>query len=112
MKIEYRGRVVRFLPLLDSGADFSVFHKADALRIGLNWSKGEKIDLENADGTSFKARQFNLNLYFENYKLKARICFVDSKKVSMPLLGRRDIFKHFKITINEDGRYVELQTGS
>lgn len=108
IKIVYKRKTTRFLPLLDSGADFSVFHKTDALRIGVDWEKGEVIELENADGSSFKARQFRLNLEIEGYKFKARICFVDSKKVSMPLLGRRDIFKHFTISIRDSEKMVSV----
>ena len=83
IKIVYKGKPTRFLPLLDSGADFSVFHKTDALRIGLDWVAGENIELENADRSSFRAKQFLVNVEVEGYKLKARICFVDSKKVSI-----------------------------
>ncbi len=110
IKIEYGDKLTRFLPLLDSGADFSVFHRTDALRIGLNWKKGRKIEFENADGSSFMARQFNLNLDIEGYKFKARVCFVDGRKASMPLLGRQDVFKHFKILIDEKEKQVELKS--
>lgn len=99
----------RFLPLLDSGADFSVFHKADAMRLGLNWKEGKAIELENADGTSFKAKEFKLQLEIERLKFKVSVCFVDKPGTTMPLLGRKDIFKHFKITINESQKEVTLR---
>jgi hypothetical protein len=108
--VEHKGKITRFLPLLDSGADFSVFHKTDALRIGLDWSKGEQIKLENADGTSFKAKQFRLNLTIESYTFRARLCFVGNKVPSMPLMGRKDIFKHFKVIIDDSENCVELKT--
>lgn len=109
VKFICRGKSTRFLPLLDSGADFSVFYKSDAMRIGLDWKKGKKVNLENADGTSFKARQFNLEMAIEEYTFKARICFLDENKSSIPLLGRKDIFEHFKITIHDLEGYVELK---
>ena len=108
--IKYKGKRTRFLPLLDSGADFSVFYKADAARIGLDWSKGKNVELTNADGSSFKAKQFDLILEIEGYSFRSKICFIDNKLSSMPLLGRTDVFDKFKITIFEKDKYVELKS--
>ena len=108
--LEYNGKRARFLPLLDTGADFSIFYKSDAIRIGLIWDAGENTKLCNADGTYFKAKQFKLDLEIEGFKFKANICFVDNKKSSMPLLGRANIFKKFKITILEEEKIVELES--
>ena len=108
--LEFGGKKARFLPLLDSGADFSIFYKSDAVRLGLKWNDGKKVELSNADGSTFKAREFNIKVGIENKNFKAKICFINNKKHSIPLLGRKDIFKHFKITINEKEKCVGLQT--
>lgn len=108
--LEYEGKRARFLPLLDTGADFSVFYKADALRLGLDWEKGIAMDLDNADGSPFRAKQFTLKIEIEGYAFNGKMCFVDSKKSAMPLLGRRDIFKHFDILIREEKGYVEFKS--
>ena len=56
--LEFAGKRCRFIPLLDSGADYSVFSQSDAMRLGLDWSKGEPITFKNADGSSFEAKMF------------------------------------------------------
>ncbi len=108
--LEHQGKRIRVLPLLDTGADFSIFYKPDAIRLGLNWKRGKKIELANADGSSFKAKEFTLTVVIENYEFKARICFCDNNSFAMPLLGRRDIFNKFIITIDDREGYVRLQT--
>lgn len=100
----------RFLPLLDSGADFCVFYKIDALRLGLEWSKGRPLKLSNADGTDFSAREFVLDIGIEDHELKAKVCFIDSNRIGTPLLGRQNIFDQFKILINEKENFVEFQS--
>lgn len=100
----------RFLPVLDSGADFSVFYKSDALRLGLNWEEGESIQLLNADETVFWAKQFLLTVNIEGHQIPTKISFVDSNKTGTPLLGRHNVFKQFKILINEKEEFVEFQS--
>lgn len=43
--LHYKNNSVRFLPLLDTGADYSVFYKADAVRLGIDLNKGKEISL-------------------------------------------------------------------
>ena len=107
--LEHKGKGVRFLPLLDSGADFSIFPKLDAYRLNLDWDKGEKRSLVNSDGSSFEARQFSLNTDVEGTQFKMRICFLDGKQCPIPVLGRTDFFRHFRITIDEAAKMVELK---
>ena len=99
--LEYKGRKVRFLPLLDSGADFSIFYQQHALELDLNWNEGEKVKLINADGSEFVARQFMLPISLEDVGFIARICFVKHVFKFIPTIGRRDIFHQFRITIDE-----------
>lgn len=110
IRIRFNDKKLRFLPLLDTGADYALFYKSDAIRLGLNWSKGKKIKLDNADGSPFHAKQFNLEIDIEGFTFEAQICFVENDRSAMPLLGRAGIFEHFKITIHEREKYVELNT--
>ena len=108
--VEYNKKRTRFLPLLDSGADFSIFYKSDAYRIGLDWSKGKDIVLNNADNSDFHAKQFKLNMEIEGINFQAKICFIDNKATSMPLLGRLGVFNEFIITINEQEKNVAFES--
>ena len=59
--LEAKGKRARFLPLLDSGADFSIFYKSDAYRLGLDWETGKDIVLNNADNSNFHAILIQFN---------------------------------------------------
>lgn len=74
---------MRLLPLLDSGADFCVFSKRDAIRIGLDWEQGQNICLEDAGGESFIAKQFLLDLEIEKFEFRARVCFIDNDAIPL-----------------------------
>jgi hypothetical protein len=100
---------IRYIPLLDSGADYTTLTRNDALFLGLQWDEGESIEFSNSDGSSFNAKIFRLDLEIEQMIFSARICFIDSNVSAMPLLGRRDIFRRFKIIIDEAVKTVGLE---
>ena len=107
--LEHENKRARFLPLLDSGADFSVFYRSDAYRLGLNWESGKDVTLNNADNSDFCAKQFDLLMDIEGMQFPVKICFIDNKHSSMPLLGRLGVFDRFVITIVEEKKFVELK---
>ncbi len=101
-------RKVRSLPLLDSGADLSIFHKADAIALGLDWNSGKEINAENPDGSLFRTREFQIELEVADVRFPARALFADSASDSR-LLGRGDVFRHFRITIDEKALRVDFE---
>ncbi|HKH46224.1 MAG TPA: aspartyl protease family protein [Thermoanaerobaculia bacterium] len=108
--LEYGDRQERFLPLLDSGADFSIFHRSALAILGLDWEQGAPRNYDNADGTSFIAREFILSVEIGGIRFPARISFADDPSLRVrPLLGRTDIFDKFRIIFCEQEQYVELK---
>jgi len=101
---------IRVLPLLDSGADFSIFYKSDAIRLGLDWESGDETTFNNADGNSFLVKKFKISIEIEGVVIfPAEIFFMENAKNSMPLLGRKGVFEHFEIVIREKEKVVELR---
>lgn len=107
--LKYQENRVRFLPLLDTGADCSVFYGSDAQRLGLNWNEGKNMEMNSVNGEDFQAKRFLLDMEIEGKKFKVRMCFVQEPFASMPLLGRLDVFENFQILISERDKFVELQ---
>jgi len=107
--LEYGNRRERSLPLLDSGADFSIFHRGVLDSLGLDWNQGSIRSFDNADGSSFVVREFRLSLEIEGMRFPVRICFGDDLSLrERPLLGRADVFEKFQVTICEQEGYIEL----
>ncbi len=108
--IEFGSKRARFLPLFDTGADYSLFSYSDALRLGLNLNDGVVLNFSNADGSEFKASKFELTFDIEGFIFKAPVCFAQDERFTMPVLGRRGVFAHFLITLCESEKYLEVQT--
>lgn len=102
-------RKVRSSPLLDSGADLSIFHKADAIALGLDWTSGKETTAENPDGSLFRTREFRIELEVADVRFPARVLFADSASDGR-LLGRADVFQHFRITIDERALRVDFES--
>jgi hypothetical protein len=89
-----------FRVYIDSGADVSLFTKTDAKLLGLDLYKGEYRPIIGIGKTLIPAYTHKIKMKIEETSLNVNASFADSDEVPR-LLGRTDIFKHFKITFNE-----------
>jgi len=90
-----------FRVYVDSGADFSLFRKSDAKLIGLDLHKGDYHPMMGIGKTLIPAYTHKIKMKIEETNLDVSVSFADSDEVPR-LLGRTDIFKHFKITFDEE----------
>jgi hypothetical protein len=90
-----------FRVYVDSGADLSLFRKSDAKLIGLDLYKGEYHPVMGIAKTLISTYIDKVKITIEETTLDAIVSFADSDGVPR-LLGRTDIFKHFKITFDEN----------
>ena len=98
-----------FRVYIDSGADISLFTKTDAKLLSLNIYHGQYRPIIGIGRTLIPAYIHQANIRIGNTILKASISFADSDEVPR-LLGRTDIFKHFKITFNEKNLETIFET--
>jgi hypothetical protein len=89
-----------FRVYIDSGADMSLFTKTDAKLLGLDLYKGEYRPIIGIGKTLIPAYTHKIKMKIEETTLSVNVSFADSDEVPR-LLGRTDIFKHFRITFNE-----------
>ena len=89
-----------FRVYIDSGADMSLFTKTDAKLLGLDLYKGEYRPIIGIGKTLIPAYTHKIRMKIEETTLNVSTSFADSDEVPR-LLGRTDIFKHFRITFNE-----------
>jgi len=94
-----------FYPYVDSGADISLFTKGDAPLLKLNLYKGEYSPILGIGKVMMPAYIHNIKMKIGETVINVNAAFADSNEVPR-LLGRTDIFKHFKIIFDE----VNLQT--
>jgi hypothetical protein len=98
-----------FRVYIDSGADISLFTKTDAKLLGLNLYKGEYRPIIGIGKNLIPAYTHKIKMKIEETTLNVHTSFADSDEVPR-LLGRTDIFKHFKITFNEQNLETILES--
>ena len=98
-----------FRVYIDSGADMSLFTKTDAKLLGLNLYKGEYRPIIGIGKNLIPAYTHKIKMKIEETTLNVHTSFADSDEVPR-LLGRTDIFKHFKITFNEQNLETILES--
>jgi hypothetical protein len=98
-----------FRVYIDSGADMSLFTRTDAKLLGLDLYKGEYRPIIGVGKTLIPAYTHRIKMKIEETTLNVSTSFADSDEVPR-LLGRTDIFKHFKITFNEQNLETILET--
>ncbi len=96
---------IRTEALVDTGATYSVFSSKIADRIGLNYQKGEKIPLTNASGKKFDTYLNQVKIQIGKHIVNALFGFSDGL-CPYNLLGRKDVFDHFKICFDEKNYQV------
>ena len=89
-----------FRVYVDSGADLSLFTRDDAELLGLKLKEGKFKPIIGIGRTLVPAYIHKVEMKIGDSSLKAEAAFADSDEVPR-LLGRRDIFGHFKITFCE-----------
>ena len=90
-----------FRVYVDSGADLSLFRKSDAKLIGLDLYKGEYRPMMGIGKSLLPAYTHKVKMKIEETTMEVLVSFADSDEVPR-LLGRTDVFKHFKITFDEE----------
>jgi len=89
-----------FYPYVDSGADTSLFTKSDASLLKLNLYKGVYSPIVGISKVMLPAYVHKVKIKIGETIMSASIAFADSDEVPR-LLGRKDIFKRFKVTFDE-----------
>ncbi len=107
VKLRYGYQETIISALLDTGADVSLFNRADLVLLGLKWEDGIERSAENPDGSLFRSREFTIEVEIADQRFPARIQFADTSS-EVRLLGRADVFRHFRITIDEAEQLVSF----
>jgi len=101
---------LNYLALLDSGADFNIFHSDLAEILGINLSKLQTTSFGGIQaGNEGKGYYSALTLGIEGFTFNAPIVF--SKEISPDgygILGQQGFFDHFKVTFEHKKKLIWL----
>ncbi len=99
----------KFLALIDSGADCSLFNIEIAKNLGIELSRAKTVKFTGIIGDLSGYRVENIKIKIEDFEepVKIPICFVDSENVSI-LLGQEGFFDKHKIKFEKDHNIFEV----
>lgn len=100
-----------FRVYVDSGADLSLFRRNDAELLGFSLSQGEYRPIIGVGRTLIPAYLHAVKMKIGDTSLDVKVAFADSDEVPR-LLGRTDVFEHFKITFCEKDLEIIFETSS
>jgi len=83
----------------DSGADITLLPRSACKGLGYNLTAGKPGQVGGITKGKIKVYVHELNAKIGDEAFKARIAFAQTENIP-PLLGRADIFDHFKVCFN------------
>ena len=113
IKLEHGNKEIGYEALLDSGADWNIFHAVIGEIIGLDIEKGKKESFGGIGGGKFTAYFHDVTLYIGGWPIKVLCGFSTDipgpEKQSYGVLGHVGLFDHFSVKIETAKREIELK---
>ncbi len=98
-----------FRVYIDSGADISLFRRNDAALLDLDLTQGEYYPIIGVGRVLIPSYVHTVKMKIGDTALDVKAGFADSDEVPR-LLGRKDVFSHFKITFSEKDLEIIFET--
>jgi hypothetical protein len=109
--LRFKKKELRYLALLDSGADFNIFHSDIAGLLGIDVTKAKKTTPFKGIGSDSESRAavFDIDLGIEGTFFTSMVLFSDAiGDSSYGVLGQQGFFNHFDITFRYNLGQIEL----
>src|SRR3989344_4134342 len=112
--LRHEGNSIKYLALIDSGADFNIFDSeiADILKIDLSKLKEVKFSGINKDAEA-TGRYTGVTLGIEKFMFESPVIFSDQiPSFGCGILGQQGFFNHFRIKFDYKKSDIQLRTGN
>lgn len=112
IEVKYKGNAIKYLALIDSGADFCIFHTEIGKAIGINIDKGKKLEFYGIIGDKEEAffHEVVINIGGWDYKCYCGFSYqFDKNKMPYGVLGQKGFFDLFKISMDYEKGQIELK---
>jgi hypothetical protein len=91
---------------VDSGAAYSIIHGDFARDAGFDFQRGERFLVKVGDGSLIPVFLHRVPMQIGPYRIEARMGFSNHLGIGFHLLGRLDVFEHFRVCFHERERMV------
>lgn len=110
IRLLFDDKSIKYPVLIDSGADFCIFHAEIASDIlGISVKKGNELTFHGTGGISQKAYFHNIKIDLDGYEydLYAGFSF-EMEKLPYGLLGQTGFFDKFRVIMDYSERRIEI----
>ena len=99
----------QFEALIDSGADYNVFHADVAAYLGINLKKGSKRKISGIGGKVLTGYEHRITLRLKDFTYHAPVTFsADIPENTLAVLGNNGFFDRFVVTLNYQAKIITL----
>jgi len=109
IKMRGQDRWFEFWAFVDSGATYSIFASKEAEGLGIDIRGGRRTMVVVGDGSYIPVYLFNIPVRIVEIEFTSEIGFSERLGVGFNLLGRRDIFRSFKVCFSDKEEKVTFQ---
>jgi hypothetical protein len=96
-----KGRWHNLWVYVDSGASFSVLHTYEARRLGVDLTKCEKFMMVVAGDRKIPVFMKKIRLKIGRTSFPTEVGFCEALGGAFNLLGRKDVFDHFRVCFSD-----------
>lgn len=100
---------VAYEALLDSGADFSIFHAEIGEAIGLAVRKGRPVTFAGVGGGTCRGYRHRVWLEIGTWRAQCGLVFAYGLNMPYGLLGQADVFRRFVVTFVKSSGWIEIK---
>jgi len=106
--ILFKKQFVRMETLIDSGADYNIFHGDVATYLGINLTRGSKRTIHGIAG-KIKGYEHKVELKIDQIKFPSRITFSNQLPNNfICVLGGKGFFDHFQVNLDYNNKTITL----
>lgn len=110
IKVKYKNNEIDYLVLIDSGADFCIFHADIGDVLGISIKKGKKLEFFGIIGDKEEAFFHEVTINVGGYDKKLFCGFsYQFNKMPYGILGQKGFFDLFEIKMDYQKNRIELK---
>lgn len=112
IKVKYKGNEIGYLALIDSGADFCVFHAEIGIEIGIDIKKGARLEYFGTTGKKEEAFFHEVIINVGGYDKECYCGFsyqFSKNKMPYGILGQKGFFNLFEVSMDYEKGQIELK---
>ena len=95
--------------LVDSGADYSIFHAQIGEAIGMEIRKGRRMLFAGVAGVTQEGFRHSVRLGVGKWRLPCDVVFAYGLKIPYGILGQAELFESFVVVFDREAGWLDLR---